>query len=70
MGRKIDWPFVLRSYFSWIFIPISTLILSIYVVDAVLPEHPEHPDSMEKREWCHEYHPDKSGSECSRIAGW
>ena len=23
-------------------------------------EHPEHPDSMEKRKWCANYHPDKS----------
>ena len=70
MDKKINWQFVLPSYFFWIVIPISSLILSVYVVDAVLPEHPEHPNSIERREWCREYHPGKSGFECSRIAGW
>ena len=27
-------------------------------------------ETKEKREWCEEYHPGKSSTECSRIAGW
>ena len=70
MDKEINSPFVLHLYFFWILIATGTLILSICVVYAVLPEHPEHPNSLEKREWCAEYHPEKSGFECSRIAGW
>ena len=67
MVKKIDWPFVMRSYLFWVFMPMASLFVFGYTLDLVLPEDPE---SIEKSDWCEEYHPNKSWNECSKIAGW
>ena len=67
MTKKINWPFVLRSYFFWVFMPMAILFLFGFALDWLVPEDPE---SIARREWCEEYHPEKSSNECSRIAGW
>ena len=67
MAKKIDWPFVIRSYFFWVFMPMASLFVFGYTLDLVLPEDPE---SREKADWCEEYHPNKSWNECAKIAGW
>jgi len=65
--KKINWPFVIRSYFFWVILPMVTLFAFAYALDCLIPEDPE---SIARREWCREYHPNKSGAECSIIAGW
>ena len=62
--KPIDWKFVIRSYTLWVFFPLAVLLIfgSLIFEDGL--------ETEEKREWCEEYHPDKSGGECSRIAGW
>ncbi len=67
MVKKIDWPFVIRSYFFWVFMPMASLFVFGYTLDLVLPEDPEN---REKTAWCEEYHPNKSWYKCSKIAGW
>ena len=67
MAKSINWPFVLRSYFFWVFMPMASLFVFGYTLDLVLPENPE---SREKTDWCEEYHPNKSWNEFAKIAGW
>ena len=62
--KPIDWMFVICSYTLWVFFPLAVLL----IFGSLLFE--DSPETKEKREWCEEYHPDKSGAECSRIAGW
>ena len=47
--------------------PMAILFLFGFALDWLVPEDPE---SIARREWCEEYHPNKSGAECSIIAGW
>ena len=65
--KKINWPFVIRSYFFWVIMPMAALFSFAYALDFIIPEDPE---SIARREWCKEYHPGKSSAECTRIAGW
>ena len=65
--KKINLRFVIRSYFFWVVLPMATLFLFAYALDFLVPENPE---SIARREWCEEYHPEKSSSECVKIAGW
>ena len=62
--KPIDWKFVIRSYTLWVFLPLTVLITlaSLSFEDDL--------ETKEKRDWCKEYHPNKSSSECSQIAGW
>ena len=62
--KPIDWKFVFRSYTLWVFIPLAILftLVPLFFEDNL--------ETKEKREWCEEYHPGKSSTECSRIAGW
>ena len=62
--KPIDWKFVVRSYTLWVFLPLA-ISLSL---GALLFE--DDLETKERREWCKEYHPEKSSNECSRIAGW
>ena len=65
--KKINWHFVIHSYFFWVIMPMAALFSFAYALDFLIPEDPE---SIARREWCEEYHPNKTGLECSRIAGW
>ena len=65
--KKINLRFVIRSYFFWVVLPMATLFLFAYALDFLVPEDPE---SIARREWCEEYHPEKSSSEFVKIAGW
>ena len=47
--------------------PVALIFVFGHALDLYLPEDPE---AIEKREWCEEYHPDKTGNECAKIAGW
>ena len=62
--KPIDWKFVIRSYTLWVFLPLAVLFTfgPLLIGDDL--------ETKEKREWCKEYHPEKSGAECARIAGW
>ena len=62
--KPIDWKFVIRSYTLWVFFPLAVLFTFGPLLSG------DYLETKEKREWCKEYHPDKSSSECSRIAGW
>ena len=62
--KPIDWKFVIRSYTLWVFLPLGVLFTLVPFL------FEDDLETKEKREWCEEYHPDKSSSECSRIAGW
>ena len=62
--KPIDWKFVIRSYTLWVFFPLAVLL----IFGSLIFE--DDPETKEKREWCKEYHPNKSSAECSRIAGW
>ena len=65
--KKINWHFVIHSYFFWVITPMAALFSFAYALDFLIPEDPE---SIARSEWCKEYHPGKSSAECSRIAGW
>ena len=65
--KSINWPYVFRSYLLWGVMPVALIFVFGHALDLYLPEDPE---AIEKREWCEEYHPDKTGNECAKIAGW
>ena len=67
MTKKINWPYVIRSYLLWGVMPVASIFVFGYALELFLPDDPE---SIEKREWCEEYHPEKTGNECAKIAGW
>ena len=67
MDKKINWPFVMRSYFFWVFLLMAILFSFGYILDMVIEDDPE---AIAKREWCEEYHPNKPAGECAKIAGW
>ena len=62
--NPIDWTFVIRSYTLWVFLPLAVLLLLISLL------FEDDVETKERRDWCKEYHPEKSSDECSRIAGW
>ena len=59
---------ILHSFF--VLLRIFVILLYVYVVLYVIfrddDEQPEHS----KSDWCEEYHPDLTYSECSNVAGW
>ena len=41
MDKKINWPFVMRSYFFWVFLPMAILFSFGYILDLVIEDDPE-----------------------------
>ena len=65
--KKINLRFVIRSYFFWVIMPMAALFSFAYALDFLIPEDPE---IIARREWCEEYHPKLTHSECADVAGW
>ena len=59
---------ILHSFFS--LLRISVILLYVFVVLYVIFRDDDGEFEDSRSEWCEEFHPNLTFSECSDVAGW
>ena len=59
---------ILHSFFS--ILRISVILLYVFVVLYVIFRDDDGEFEDSRSEWCEEFHPNLTFSECSDVAGW